>query len=388
MRLSRIALQLGLTSLGLILAHAPLSAADVKGSVTTQWIGFPDSEPQNHSFGRSATLNLELYQRFEQAEFVADITARLDDKDSGRRNLDATDAYVKTYLSELELYAGNRKIFWGKVESKNIVDVINQRDASANSGQTEKLGALSFSAEKYFDETELQFFFLPGFNTKTYNDADSHPSTGLAFAAPEFERKDGKKADELAARFSGYYGGLDYALSGFYGTARDPIISPKADGKLRPYYAMQRSIGVEGQYTSEAVLLKLEVLFGKQGTSDFFAAVTGVEKTLYAVWDTQWDAGLIGEVQFDDRPQVANELFGVVGVRLLLNDPQDTNFLVLHSSDREYDQTLLSLKGSRRLSESLFLEVNGSFFNARTPSSSFGMLSDDDQISAQLKWFF
>ena len=123
-------------------------------------------------------------------------------------------------------------------------------------------------------------------------------------------------------------------------------------------------------------------------TSDFFAAVTGVEKTLYAVWDTQWDAGLIGEVQFDDRPQVANELFGVVGVRLLLNDPQDTNFLVLHSSDREYDQTLLSLKGSRRLSESLFLEVNGSFFNARTPSSSFGMLSDDDQISAQLKWFF
>ena len=84
----------------------------------------------------------------------------------------------------------------------------------------------------------------------------------------------------------------------------------------------------------------------------------------------------------------ANELFGVVGVRLLLNDPQDTNFLVLHSSDREYDQTLLSLKGSRRLSESLFLEVNGSFFNARTPSSSFGMLSDDDQISAQLKWFF
>ena len=78
----------------------------------------------------------------------------------------------------------------------------------------------------------------------------------------------------------------------------------------------------------------------------------------------------------------------MIGVRLTLNDTQDTSLLMLYSSDREHDQTLTSLEASRRLTDAVSLVVNASFFNARTPSSSFGMLSDDDQLSAQLKWFF
>lgn len=377
-----------LAALSLFWGCSAASAADIKGSVTTQWQYFPDSEPQNHSYGRAATLELDLFQRFDNTELVAELLGRFDDRDSGRRTLDARQAYVKSEAFGVDLFLGNRQVFWGKAESKNIVDVINQRDAAANSGQVEKKGALSVSAEKYSGDLEFQFFYIPEFRTKTSNDPDAHPSAGMASTAPRFARQNGKNADDFAARISGYTGDWDYALSGFYGTARDPIISVTAEGKILPYYVLQRSIGLEGQYTSDAILVKLEGLFGTQHNADFSALVTGVEKTLYAVWDTQWDIGLIGEVQMDDRPQAADELFGVAGVRLVINDPEDTNFLALYSADREHDQTLFSIEASRRLSERFFVELSGQFYNARSVSSPFGLLSDDDQISARLKWFF
>lgn len=367
----------------------PSLAADIKGSVTTQWLHFPDSEPENHSFGRSVTLELEAYHRFDSnVEFVGDGILRMDDKDAGRRRLDAKEAYLKTTYADTDFFIGNRQVFWGKAESRNIVDVINQRDTAANTGQTEKIGASSLSAEGFIADAEWQVFYLPAFTEQTSHDPDAHPSAGLRSAAALFSRKDGKDADDFAARISSYSGNWDYALSGFYGTAREPLRSVTSAGLLQPRYVLQRSVGLEGQYTSDEVLVKLEGLAGVQGSSDFSALVTGIEKTFYAVGSTKWDAGLISELQFDDRPQAADELFGVIGVRLTLNDTQDTSLLMLYSSDREHDQTLTSLEASRRLTDAVSLVVNASFFNARTPSSSFGMLSDDDQLSAQLKWFF
>ena len=84
---------------------------------------------------------------------------------------------------------------------------------------------------------------------------------------------------------------------------------------LNPYYALQKSIGFEAQYTGNVTLLKWESLHGTQssliGTHNFSAAVAGIEYTYYRSFETKLDIGLIGEVQHDDRPQAAANQFGL-----------------------------------------------------------------------------
>jgi len=161
---------------------------------------------------------------------------------------------------------------------------------------------------------------------------------------------------------------------------------------LSPYYALQKSIGLEAQFTGDATLLKWESLHGiqssLQGGHDFAAAVAGIEYTYYGVFETIWDIGLIGEIQHDDRPQAAANQFGVAGVRLVFNDIADSNILFLASSDRKADQSLVSLEASQRINEFVSIKLSSQFYNARTPTSTFGQLSDDDAVTLTLNMFF
>jgi hypothetical protein len=181
----------------------------------------------------------------------------------------------------------------------------------------------------------------------------------------------------------------DLAGSLFYGTARKPILSVVDMGTaLQPYYVEQRSVGLEAQYTGDATLLKWESLRGKQNGKDFFAAVAGLEYTLYGVLDQVWDLGLIAEAQYDERPQVAAERFYVAGLRLTLNDAKDSSLLVLTSQDEAKDQSLISFDASQRINSWSSIDVGAKFFDAKTPSSVFGFLDDDDTISVKLNMFF
>ena len=193
-------------------------------------------------------------------------------------------------------------------------------------------------------------------NEKTFNDSDAHPSSGVPVISAQYARKDDKDADDFAARLSSFAGDWDLAGSVFYGTARDPILSISSDGSaLNPYYALQKSIGFEAQYTGNVTLLKWESLHGTQsslfGVHDFAAAVVGIEYTYYGPFEKIWDIGLIGEIQHDDRPQAAANQFGVAGVRLVFNDISDSNILFLASVDRKTDQSFVSLEASRRIND-------------------------------------
>ena len=192
---------------------------------------------------------------------------------------------------------------------------------------------------------------------------------------------------------SSFAGEWDLAGSVFYGTARDPILSVASDGSaLTPYYALQKSIGLEVQYTGDVTLLKWENLHGTQsslmGAHDFAAAVAGIEYTYYRPLETIWDIGLIGEVQHDDRPQAAANQFVVAGVRLIFNDMADSNILFLASVDRKADQSVVSLEASRRFNDVTSVKLTSQFYNARTATSAFGRLSDDDSVTLTLNMFF
>lgn len=376
-----------------LLIVQPAFAGEVNGTLSSRLDFFPDHADGTISEGRSAEIKIDAFHDFEDSRIVAELIGRVDEKDSGRRITEARQAYIRTPVAGFDFFIGNRQEFWGKAESKNVVDVINQSDAASNEGQSAKLGAPSISAERYLDIGDLQLWYIAGFREKTFNDSDAHPSSGLPVSTAQFARKDGKDADDFAARLSSFVGDWDIAGSVFYGTAREPILSVVNDGTaLNPYYALQKSVGLEAQYTGDATLLKWESLHGTQsslqGSHDFAAAVAGVEYTYYGAFETVWDIGLIGEIQHDDRPQSAANQFGVAGVRLVFNDVADSNILFLASADRKVDQSRVSFEASRRINDYTSMKLSTQFYNARTPSKAFGTLADDDAVTLTLNMFF
>ena len=379
-------------AIALLLAQ-PAFAVEINGTLSSRLDFYPDHADGTASEGRSAEVKIDAFHDFGESRIVGEFIARGDEKDSGRRITEARQAYLRTPLAGFDVFVGNRQEFWGKTESKNVVDVINQSDAAANEGKSGKLGAPSISAERYLDIGDLQLWYIFSFREKTFNDSDAHPSSGLPVNSAQYARKDGKDADDFAARFSSFAGDWDLAGSVFYGTARDPILSVASDGSaLNPYYALQKSIGLEAQYTGDVTLLKWESLHGTQssliGAHDFAAAVAGIEYTYYGPFETIWDFGLIGEIQHDDRPQAAANQFVVAGVRLVFNDIADSNILFLASVDRKADQSFVSLEASRRINDVTSVKLTSQFYNARTATSAFGQLSDDDAVTLTLNMFF
>jgi hypothetical protein len=375
--------------IGLIAAQPATADGELNAKLIADFRFYPNSNAGTIDSGQSLELNIDAYQDFGAARGVLELVARIDDQDSGRRILEARQAYISTEIGGFEVYLGNRQEFWGKAESTNIVDVVNQQDAAADQGGAGKLGAPSVSIERYADYGDLQFWYMPNFRELTFNDADAHPSGELPVKAARYQRSEGRNADDFAFRFSTVVDDWDLAGSLFYGTARTPILSVVDMGTaLEPYYAEQRSIGLEAQYTGDATLLKWESLHGKQDGKDFFAAVAGLENTLHGVLDQVWDLGLIAEAQYDGRPQAAAERFYVAGLRLTLNDAKDTSLLLLTSQDEAKDQSLISFDASRRLNSWSSINFGAKFFDAKTTTSVFGFLDDDDTISVKLNMFF
>ena len=376
-----------------ILLVQPAFAGKVNGTLSSRLDFYPDHSKGTASEGRSAEVKIDTFHDFDESRIVGELIFRWDEKDSGRRITEARQAYFRSPFAGFDVFVGNRQEFWGKAESKNVVDVINQSDAAANEGKSGKLGAPSISAERYLDIGDLQLWYISNFREKTFNDSDAHPSNGVPVSSAQYARKDGKDADDFAVRLSSFAGDWDLAGSVFYGTARDPILSLNNNGSaLNPHYALQKSIGFEAQYTGDVTLLKWESLHGTQssliGAHDFAAAVAGIEYTYYGPFETIWDIGLIGEIQHDDRPQAAANQFGVAGVRLVFNDIEDSNFLFLASVDRKTDQSFISFEASRRINNVTSVKLTSQFYNARTAKSAFGQLSDDDAFTLMLDIFF
>ena len=275
----------------LLLAH-PVIGSELNGTLSSRLDFYPENADGTASEGRSVEVKIDAFHDFEESRIVGEFIVRGDEKDSGRRITEARQAYFRTPFAGFDVFLGNRQEFWGKAESKNVVDLINQSDAAANDGKSDKLGALSISAERYVDIGDLQLWYISGFREKTFNDRDAHPSSGLTVNSAQYARKDGKDADDFAVRLSSFVGDWDLAGSVFYGTARDPILTPAVGRKaLNPYYALQKSIGLEAQYTGDVTLLKWESLHGTQssliGTHNFSAAVAGIEYTYYRSFETK-----------------------------------------------------------------------------------------------------
>ena len=104
------------------------------------------------------------------------------------------------------------------------------------------------------------------------------------------------------------------------------------------------------------------------------------------------DVGALLELQYDGRDEdepltlTDNDLFA--GIRLALNDTQDSTMLTGMGYDLETSETYLNIEAERRLGEDTVVELRARFFTNAGPSDTGYAIENDDYLQLQLSRYF
>ena len=346
----------------------------------------------------SVSLKPEFKGRLGEGDLYWRFTpfGRWDSRDPERRHADIRELFLLGVRDEWEVLGGISKVFWGVAESNHLVDIVNQTDNLEGIDGEDKLGQPMLRVSRSFDQSALTLFALPGFRERQFRSRDDPLS--LPFEVdndPVYESGEGADHVDFAVRYSGYLDIVDYGLSGFSGTSRDPGFIPGDDGRLVPFYPQIDQFGLDLQVTSDAWLWKLELIRREFDNpdygEDYTAGVGGVEYTFFGLGDGSYDLGLLAELNRDSRDdpstvQFQNDLF--LGMRFGFTDAASTEILAGTFVDLDDDTRFFRVEGSRRFFESARLNLELQAFSNVDPDNLNDHLRDSDFILLSFEWFF
>lgn len=319
----------------------------------------------------SLALQPELRWKFDQRNTLTLIPfGRIDADDDERTHWDIREANWLYNAGDWDLRVGLGKVFWGVAESRHLVDIVNQTDLVEALDEEDKLGQPMVNLNVITGFGTWSAFVLPYFRERTFAGPAGRPGLPLPVAEDlaVFEASDEERHVDFALRWQERVGNFDIGLSHFHGTGREPrlVLTLTPGGPVFvPYYDQIDQTGLDVQATFEAWLLKLEAIVRSGQGDTFFAATTGFEYTLYQVFESAADLGLIAEYHHDGRDAFApftifdNDV--MVGVRLALNDQDDTSLLGGAIVDVETQTTLATIEFATRLADGWKLEIEGRF---------------------------
>ena len=358
---------------------------------------FPGQDRDGLSVAGQATLLAEWADGDIAFRFTP--FARYDIADDRRTHADIRELKFDVAANNWSFTIGADTVFWGKTEVVHLVDIINQTDQVEGLDDEDRLGQpmlrVSYLAE---DIGEFSAFFLPYFRERTFPGVSGRLRNNppINTALPIYDTSAEEWTPSFALRYDGVFGDVDLGLSAFHGLGRDPAFF--FDGvNLRPFYERITQFGVDAQYTTDATLFKAEGIWrGGQKNARFqeedFVALTGeFEHTLFGIFDSNADLGLIAEYAWDSRRNSAltafqNDFIG--GVRLALNDDEDTAILLTGSVDVTDGSTGLRLEADRRIADDWTLGVEGQAFLGLDRGSPGGAFADDSFLRVKLTYFF
>ena len=344
-------------------------------------------------------------QRSHASGFAAEVTAYMEDDegrsititpfyrydagDPDRTHGDLREAYLLLYGDvgddEWELRLGVDRVFWGVVESRSLVDIVNQTDLVEHPNEKTKLGQPMVHLTWSGDWGALELFGLTGHRERTFPGRHGRlrPEFVMDPKRTSYETAAEEWHLDLAGRYSGSFGPVDVGLSVFDGTSREPTLlpTPTLDGSeivLAPHYEQIRQFGLDTQLTTGPWLLKLEAIHragaqntqfdpisGKYEEEDYAAFVVGGEYTINVLWESDADLSLIAEWARDERGRWATNAFEndiLLAARLGLNDEPSSEFSVSALNSLDNGSRVLSAEFKRRLSDSLSLHVEASAY--------------------------
>ncbi|MFT6157344.1 MAG: hypothetical protein ACI9I4_002261, partial [Neolewinella sp.] len=257
----------------------------------------------------------------------------------------------------------------------------------------DKLGQPMIRLSHIFEQSTLTAFVLPGFREREFLGPNSRFYLGLSVDknATQFQSSNGDDHVDYALRLNGYLGQLDYGLSWFDGTSRQPTIRSNGAGGFAAYYPQMQQVSVEAQYTSETWLWKLEALNNSQINASYNAAVAGFEYSFYGLKEGLLDVGALLEIHIDSRDDASqvnlqNDLF--LGTRLAFNDAESSELLVGGFLDLDDDSTSFRIEGARRIWNDAKLSIEAQVFgDIATDNIAYGF-KDNDYLKLELQLFF
>jgi hypothetical protein len=287
-------------------------------------------------------------------QFVIEAFLRGSLNDSKRSHFDLREAYYRYNHKKWAISVGSKKVFWGVTESVHLVDIVNQADQLEAFDGSEKLGQPMVQLTTSTPIGAFELYFLPIARRRQF------PGSNGRYRFPEvLEREDipfttasSEWHTSAAARWYNTFNKIDLGLSYFYGVAREPMFlgfDPAIGLDLS--YPIIHQAGIDAQYTTGALMLKLEAINRLSQRQDFVAIATGFEYTFGNIANTGADVGMVSEYLYDSRGVLTfsgldNDIF--IGSRISLNDMRGTSFLFGSIIDIERSTRLYRFEGSRR----------------------------------------
>ena len=354
---------------------------------------YPGQEQHYLSFSVQPEYLVEWADGVHSVKFVG--FGRIDQHDRRRIHFDIRELYWQTYNDDLDLSLGFKKVFWGKTESAHLVDIVNQTDAVESFDGEAKLGEFMAHLSLLNNLGTVELFVMPYFRKRVFPGRKGRLRPGdpsdivIDSRDFDFESQAGRWRPSFAARLSNYIGPLDFGISYFNGTGREPIITDFTT--FTSIYGIINQIGVDLQVTTGALLLKMESIYRANQFQDVFALVGGFEYTFGNVGGSGLDIGVLGEYLYDDRDELSltglqSDVFG--GVRLGFNDVQDTQFLMGAIYDVNRTTDLYFLEFSRRVGGNWKAVVEGRIFEDVDPEEFTYFIRDDSFLQVAITRYF
>ena len=365
---------------------------DLSGDLSLQGRWYPQSPAfpgQRSSTGGlvvEPTLFGEVAQR---TSFTLTPLYRYDSADSQRTHADLREAYLLTHgdwgENFWELRLGFDRVFWGVAELHNLVDIVNQVDLVEHPRDRPKLGQPMAHLTISGDWGIAESFLLPYHRKRTFpGRSGRHRSGRLVAENALYESGAEERHVDFAARYSNAVGLLDFGLSAFVGTSREPVFladhssgpSPALHPPLIPYYEQIRQWGVDAQITTDPWLYKMEAI--RRGGSRnllgrdeaYHAFSFGLERTLYGLFGSRADLTSLAEWHYDGRGRRATSVWAndlYLSCVLALNDVQGTELQAGILGDLRHDSRVLNLELKRRLSNRWLMRLEASAILSADP---------------------
>jgi len=354
-------------------------------------------EGQDDGFNASLHVQPELYWRSEDGSQRVSVVGfgRYDNQDDERSHVDLREAYWGYESVGWDVNAGFSKVFWGVAESRHLVDVINQTDLVEDLDQEDKLGQpmVNVNLQRVYGRFEL--YIMPWFRERTFPGTDGRFRTPLPVDTdnPIYESTDKDRHNDVALRYSHYFGDVDVGAYVFDGTSREPsfVVADEGD-RLIPAYEQMTQFGVDLQYTRDSWLWKFEGIRRETDRHTFNAAVGGLEYTFFGVGGKVADVGVLFEYLYDGRDATApptafdDDIF--VGARLALNDSSDTSLLAGVAIDTEIHETFFNLEAERRFGDNITVDLRLRVFSNAEAGEALYAFEQDDYLQLRVNWYY
>lgn len=356
-----------------------------------QRIFFYDNFPAQGNYYTSAAANPK-WRLDDNANnsVVLDVFARHDFSDDSRTHEDVREAMWQHVSGAQEWRAGIGEVFWGVVESRHLVDIVNQRDFLERFDGDAKLGQPMVNWTLHGENNNLDIFVLPYFRELEFPGPGGRLRSPLPMAPALYDSDAGNRHVDAAFRWQYLAAGADFSLSYFNGTSRQPkynFVYHNNQPMIQPEYFQLSQWGLEAQKSIGNCLLKGEAIYRDADPSSW-AGVAGFEYTLNNIGNG--DLGLVLEYLRDTAKTTPEETFNddlFMGLRYSSNALSSTYILAGLYQDRLNGGRIFKLEANTRLSDKFTMTLEAWRFDQLSSLEAAAFFSRDDYMEIGVRYF-